>query len=131
MGQPYTGSSKERRKVDANSNASNKNNGKFNLRLCIDYRKLNSRIQTVHQIKVDGSLGTVISNYPLPTLGSILTHFNGCKFFSTIDLRSDCYHIRLTMEAAEKTAFVNDKGKWIFHSLPLVLILGPQPFLMF
>ena len=59
------------------------------------------------------------SNYPLPTIGSILAHFNGCKFFSIIDLRSGYYHIRLTKEAAEKTAFITYTGKWIFHSLPL------------
>ena len=77
----------------------NNNNGKFNLWLCINYRKLNSRIQTACQIKVDGSLGKVISNYPLPTIDSILACFNGFKFFSTIDLRSGYYHITLTKEA--------------------------------
>ena len=76
---------KKEERVDANTNSNNNNNGKFNLRLCINYRKLNSRIQTGHQIKVDGSLGKVISNYPLPTTDSILACFNGCKFFSTID----------------------------------------------
>ena len=79
-----------------------------------------------HQIKADGSLGKVISNYPLPTIDSILGHFNGCKFFSTIDLRSSYYHIRLTKEAAEKTAFVTNKGKWIFHSLPFGIKIGPS-----
>ena len=53
----------------------------FNLQLWIDYRKLNSHIQTAHQIKAGGTLGKVISNYPLPTIISILTHFNGCKYF--------------------------------------------------
>ena len=35
-----------------------------------------------------------------------------------INLKSGYYHICLTKEAAEETAFVTDKGKWIFHSLP-------------
>ena len=43
----------------------------FNLQLCIDYRKLKSRIQTACQIKADGSLGKVIFNYPLPTINSM------------------------------------------------------------
>ena len=43
----------------------------FNLQLCINYRKLNSHIQTACQIRADGSLGKVISNYPLPTIDSI------------------------------------------------------------
>ena len=114
--------------VDTNTHASNNNNGKFNLRLCISYRKLNSNIQTAHQIKVDGSLGKVISNYPLPTIDSILTHFNGCKFFSMIDLMSGYYYIRLIKEVAEKTALITDKGKWIFHSLPFGINIRPSAF---
>ena len=31
-------------------------------------------------------------------------------------------------EAAEKTAFVTDKGKWIFHSLPFSINIGPSAF---
>ena len=41
------------------------------LRVCMDYRKLSSWIQTTHQIKANGSLGKVISNYPLPTIDNI------------------------------------------------------------
>ena len=82
--------------VDASNNAGSSKYNKFNLQLYINYRKLNNWIQTACQIKADGSLGKVISNYPLPTIDSILAHFNGCKFFSTIDLRSGYYHIKLT-----------------------------------
>ena len=114
--------------VDASNNPSSSNNGKFNLWVCINYSKLNSQLQTTCQIKVNGSLGKVISNYPLPTIDSILAHFNGCKYFSTIDLRSDYYHIRLTKEAAEMKAFVNNKGKWIFHSLPFRINIGHSTF---
>ena len=45
-----------------------------------------------------------------------------------IDLRSGYYHICLTKEAAEKTAFVTDNGKWIFHSLPFGINIGPSTF---
>ena len=109
-------------------NSKGSSNGKFNLWLCIDYRKLNSCIQTAHQIKADSSLGKVISNYPLLTIDSILAHFNGCKYFSTIELRSGNYHIKLSKEAAEKTSFVTDKVKWIFHSLPFGINIGLFPF---
>ena len=44
------------------TNSQGSNNGKFNLLLCIDYRKLNSHIQTAYQIKADCILGKVISN---------------------------------------------------------------------
>ena len=103
-------------------------NGKLNLQLCIDYRKLNSCIQTAYQIKANGSLVKVISNYPLLTIDIILAHFNGCKYFSTINLRSGYYHIKLSKEEVEKTAFITNKGKWIFHSLPFNIIISPSTF---
>ena len=89
---------KEQAENSSNSNTTASNNNKpnkneFNLRLCINYRKLNSHIITARQIKTDGSLGKVISNYPLPTINNLLARFNGCKFFSTIDLWSGYYHI--------------------------------------
>ena len=107
-------------------NPEGSNNGKFNLQLCIDCRKLNSCIQTAHQIEADGSLGKVISNYNLPPIDSILAHFKGCKYFSTIDLRSGYYDIKLSKEAVEKTAFLTNKGKWIFHLLAFGLNIGPS-----
>ena len=76
----------------------------------------NSRIQTACQIKADGSFGKVISNYPIPTIDT--STFKGRKFFSTIDLRSGYYHIRLMKEAGEKTTFIANKGRWILCSLP-------------
>ena len=79
---------KKEESVDTSNNPGSSKNGKFNLQLCINYRKLNSRIQTACQIKANGNLGKVIFKYPLPTSDSILACFNGCKFFSTIDLRS-------------------------------------------
>ena len=108
------------------SNPQGSNN--FNLQLCIDYRQLNSHIQTACQIKADCNLGKVISNYPLPTIDSILAHFNSCKYFSTIDLRSGYYHIKLSKEAAEKIALITNKGKWIFHSLPFGINIGQSAF---
>ena len=100
----------------------------FNLWLCIDYRKLNSHIQTACHNKADGSLGKDISNYPLPTINSILAHFNGCKYFSTINLRWGYYLVKLSKEVAKKTAFVTNKAKWIFHSLPFGINISPSAF---
>ena len=45
-----------------------------------------------------------------------------------IDLGLGYYHICLTKEAAEKTAFHTDKGKWIFHSLPFGINIVPSAF---
>ena len=68
----------------------------------------------------------MISNYALPTIDSILAHFNGCKYFSTIDLRLGNYHIKLSKEAVEKTVLITDKGKWIFHSLTFSINISPS-----
>ena len=57
------------------------------------------------RLKLTNSLGKVISNYPLLTIDTILAHFIGCKYFSTIDLRLCYYHIKLSKGAAEKTAY--------------------------
>ena len=43
-------------------------------------------------------------------------------------MRSGYYHISLTMEATEEMAFIIDKDKWIFHSLPFGIHIGPSPF---
>ena len=114
--------------VDTSNNPGSSKNGKSNLQMCIYYRKLSPRIQTACQIKANCSLGKIISNYPLPTIDSILVGFNGCKFFSTIDLSCGYYHIQLTKEAAEKTVFITNKGKWIFHSLPFRINIGSSAF---
>ena len=68
--------------MDSNNTQGTSN---FNLWLCINYRKQNSHIQRVHQIKANGTLGKVTSNYPLATIDSILACFNGCKHFLTIE----------------------------------------------
>ena len=61
-------------------------------------------------------------------IDSILPGFNGCKFFSTIDMRSSYYHICFMKEAAEKTVCVTEKGKWIFHLLLFGINIGPSAF---
>ena len=52
---------KEEECADTRNNAGSSRDGKFNLQLWIDYRKLNSWIQTALQIKADGSLGKVLA----------------------------------------------------------------------
>ena len=108
------------------NNSQGSNN--FNLWLCINYRTLNSHIQTAYQIKANSTLGKVISNYPLPTINNILVCSNSCKYCLTINLRSGYYHIKLSKGAAKKMAFITDKGKWIFQSLPFGINMGPFAF---
>ena len=69
-------------------------------------------MQTIHYLPID----------------NLLARFQGCKYFSTIDLRSGYYRIRLSKEAVEKTTFIIDKGKWVFHFLPFGINIGPSAF---
>ena len=82
------------KKPDCMESNNSEGSSNFNLQLCISYRKLNSHIQTSCQIKASGTLGKVISNYPLPTINRILAHFNGCQYFLNIDLSLGYYHIK-------------------------------------
>lgn len=52
-----------------------KKNGK--LRMCIDYRQLNSN--------------TILDAYPLPRIDELTSRLNGAKVFSKIDL-NNAYH---------------------------------------
>ena len=52
----------------------------------------------------------------------------GADSFQTIHLMSGYYHLMLSKEAAEKTAFILNKGKWIFHSLPFSINISLSAF---
>ena len=52
------------------------------LRMVIDYRQLNKRILTSRALDRNGKVGKVISNYPIPTIESLLARLEGCKYFS-------------------------------------------------
>ena len=68
------------------------NKKQFNLRLCISCRKLNIQIIIARQVKSNGTLGKVVANYPLPTIDTLLARHKGCKYFSTLNLRSVLSH---------------------------------------
>ena len=63
------------------------------LRMVINYRQLNKRILTSRALDRNGKVGKVISNYPIPTIESLLAGLGGCKHFSILDLRSGYHHI--------------------------------------
>ena len=66
------------------------------LRMVINYRQLNKRILTSRAPDSNGKVEKVISNYPIPTIESQLARLEGCKYFSTLDLRSGYDHIGLS-----------------------------------
>ena len=73
-----------------------KKNG--NLRMCIDYRSLNQQ--------------TMKNRYPLPRINDLFDQLQGAKVFSSIDLQSAYYQVRLKPEDVprSKTAFTTPLG---------------------
>ncbi|EYC40353.1 hypothetical protein Y032_0618g710 [Ancylostoma ceylanicum] len=84
------------------------------LRLCVDYRALN---------KV-----TKQDSYPLPTIDNVLQSLSGKKFFSTLDLASGYWQIKLSENAKPKSAFTSSEGLYEFEVLPFGLCTSPAVF---
>ena len=92
------------------------------LRMVIDYRQLNKRIIMSRAPDRNGKIGKVISNYPIPTIESLLARLEGCKYFSNLDLRSCYHHIRLSEKSKPLTAFTmhSENFNGMFYHLVLV-----------
>ena len=90
-----------------------KKNGK--LRFCVDYRQLNQR--------------TIKDSYALPRIDELMDHFGGCKYFSTLDMRSGFYQVEVEEQHKERTAFtVGPLGFWEFVRMPFGLSNSPATF---
>ena len=98
------------------------------LRMVIDYRQLNKRIITSRAPDRNGKVGKVVSNYPIPTIESLLARLEGCKYFSILDLRSGYHHIGLSEESKSLTAFTTHSGKFQWNVLPFGIGIGVQTF---
>lgn len=89
-----------------------KKNG--DIRLCIDYRKLN--------------LQTVKDAYALPNLEETFSALTGSKWFSVLDLKSGYYQIEVEESDKPKTAFVCPLGFWEFNRMPQGVTNAPSTF---
>lgn len=89
-----------------------KKNGR--IRMCIDYRTLNSR--------------TVPDQYTTPRIDDALDCLSGSKWFSVLDLRSGYYQIAMANEDKEKTAFICPLGFFQFERMPQGITGAPATF---
>ncbi|CAB4403280.1 unnamed protein product [Rhizophagus irregularis] len=83
-------------------------------RFCIDFRKINQM--------------TITDAYPLPRIDDLLEKFRVAKWFTTIDLASRYWQIKIKEEDKEKTAFICSQGLYEFNVMPFGLKNAPAIF---
>ena len=83
-------------------------------RFCVDYRRLNS--------------ATKLDVFPLPRIDDSLDLLSHSKFFTTLDLASGYWQVKVAPDAVEKTAFTTVSGLYEFLVMPFGLCNAPATF---
>ena len=95
-------------------------------RMCIDFCAANAPQPKV--VKADNKAKGNFTLHPLPNIDQLYVQLWGAKVFSTLDLRSRYYHIKLGKGSHAKTAFVTPFGKYEFNMVPFGLAQVPTYF---
>ena len=84
------------------------------LRFCVDYRVLNS--------------GTKPDLFPLPRINDLLYQLGKSKCFTTLDLASGYWQIKVHENSQEKTAFITHQGLYEFRVMLFGVMNAPAVF---
>ena len=84
------------------------------LRLCMDYRELNSK--------------TIPDRFPMTNLLDSVYSLHGHKYFTSIDLVRGYYQMEVDKDSREYTAFSTSKGHWQYKRMPFGLKNAPAAF---
>ena len=97
--------------------------------MCMDYRILNSLLPRVD--KAHSKAKGILTLVPIPKIDEIYVKLEGSTIYSTFNMRTDYYHLELTLESQAKSAFVVGGprgGKWEFKRCPFGLTQAPAYF---
>lgn len=87
------------------------------IRVCVDYRKLNSKI--------------IKDEFPLPIIEDYIDKLAEAKVFSVLDLKNGFFHLSVSSESVKYTAFVTHHGQFEFLKAPFGLSVCPNYFMRF
>ena len=94
--------------------------------MCIDFHAVNALQPKV--VKADSKAKGTFTLHLLPNIDQLYAQLRGAKVFSTLDLRSGYYHIKLGKGSCAKIAFVTLFGKYEFNMVPFGLAQAPAYF---
>jgi len=77
------------------------------LRITVDYRKLNNV--------------TIKDAYPIPRIDNMLSKLSKARIFTTLDLASGYYQVRMHIDSKKYTAFTCDYGFFEYNVMPMGL----------
>ena len=84
------------------------------LRLCMDYRELNSK--------------TIPDRFPMTNLIDLVYRLHGHEYFTSIDLVRGYYQMEVDKDSREYTAFSTSRGHWQYKRMPFGLKNAPAAF---